>query len=128
MIKSIAFPNMFTRSSTNCVSNKEATMQNLKYLILSEKGELFGDPFYGVGLKKYLFDQNDTIVKDLVLDDMYTAIASFMPQLRISRNDLKLRTGDKGEIFVDIKVKYFTFLTTFYQISLYRKRIKNAST
>lgn len=119
MIKSIAFPNMFTRSSTNCVSNKEATMQNLKYLILSEKGELFGDPFYGVGLKKYLFDQNDTIVKDLVLDDMYTAIASFMPQLRISRNDLKLRTGDKGEIFVDIKaVNQVDFTTDLYSIVL----------
>ena len=87
MIKSIAFPNMFTRTSTNFVTDKEATFQNLKYLILSEKGELFGDPFYGVGLKKYLFDQNDTIIKDLVLDDMYTAIATFMPQLRINRND-----------------------------------------
>ena len=119
MIKSIAFPNMFTRTSTNFVTDKEATFQNLKYLILSEKGELFGDPVYGVGLKKYLFDQNDTIVKDLVLDDMYTAIASFMPQLRISRNDLKLRTGDKGEIFVDIKaVNQVDFTTDLYSIVL----------
>lgn len=119
MIKSIAFPNMFTRTSTNFVIDKEATFQNLKYLILSEKGELFGDPFYGVGLKKYLFDQNDTIIKDLVLDDMYTAIATFMPQLRINRNDLKLRTGDKGEIFVDIRaVNQLDFTTDLYSIVL----------
>ena len=119
MIKSIAFPNMFTRTSTNFVTDKEATFQNLKYLILSEKGELFGDPFYGVGLKKYLFDQNDTIIKDLVLDDMYTAIATFMPQLRISRNDLKLRTGDKGEIFVDIRaINQLDFTTDLYSIVL----------
>ena len=119
MIKSIAFPNMFTRTSTNIVTDKEATFQNLKYLILSEKGELFGDPFYGVGLKKYLFDQNDTIIKDLVLDDMYTAIATFMPQLRINRNDLKLRTGDKGEIFVDIRaVNQLDFTTDLYSIVL----------
>ena len=119
MIKSIAFPNMFTRTSTNFVTDKEATFQNLKYLILSEKGELFGDPFYGVGLKKYLFDQNDTIIKDLVLDDMYTAIATFMPQLRINRNDLKLRTGDKGEIFVDIKaINQLDFTTDLYSIVL----------
>ncbi len=119
MIKSIAFPNMFTRTSTNFVTDKEATFQNLKYLILSEKGELFGDPFYGVGLKKYLFDQNDTIIKDLVLDDMYTAIATFMPQLRINRNDLKLRTGDKGEIFVDIRaVNQLDFTTDLYSIVL----------
>ena len=117
MIKSIAFPNMFTRTSTNFVTDKEATFQNLKYLILSEKGELFGDPFYGVGLKKYLFDQNDTIIKDLVLDDMYTAIATFMPQLRINRNDLKLRTGDKGEIFVDIRaINQLDFTTDLYSI------------
>ena len=119
MIKSIAFPNMFTRTSTNIVTDKEATFQNLKYLILSEKGELFGDPFYGVGLKKYLFDQNDTIIKDLVLDDMYTAIATFMPQLRINRNDLKLRTGDKGEIFVDIRaINQLDFTTDLYSIVL----------
>ena len=119
MIKSIAFPNMFTRTSTNFVTDKEATYQNLKYLILSEKGELFGDPFYGVGLKKYLFDQNDTIIKDLVLDDMYTAIATFMPQLRINRNDLKLRTGDKGEIFVDIRaINQLDFTTDLYSIVL----------
>ena len=119
MIKSIAFPNMFTRTSTNFVTDKEATFQNLKYLILSEKGELFGDPFYGVGLKKYLFDQNYTIIKDLVLDDMYTAIATFMPQLRINRNDLKLRTGDKGEIFVDIRaINQLDFTTDLYSIVL----------
>ena len=119
MIKSIEFPNMFTRTSTNFVTDKEATFQNLKYLILSEKGELFGDPFYSVGLKKYLFDQNDTIIKDLVLDDMYTAIATFMPQLRINRNDLKLRTGDKGEIFVDIRaVNQLDFTTDLYSIVL----------
>ena len=119
MIKSIAFPNMFTRTSTNFVTDKEATFQNLKYLILSEKGELFGDPFYGVGLKQYLFDQNDTIIKDLVLDDMYTAIATFMPQLRINRNDLKLRTGDKGEIFVDIRaINQLDFTTDLYSIVL----------
>ena len=119
MIKSIAFPNMFTRTSTNFVTDKEATFQNLKYLILSEKGELFGDPFYGVGLKKYLFDQNDTIIKDLVLDDMYTAIATFMPQLRINRNDLKLRTGDKGEILVDIRaINQLDFTTDLYSIVL----------
>ena len=119
MIKSIAFPNMFTRTSTNFVTDKEATFQNLKYLILSEKGELFGDPFYGVGLKKYLFDQNATIIKDLVLDDMYTAIATFMPQLRINRNDLKLRTGDKGETFVDIRaVNQLDFTTDLYSIVL----------
>ena len=119
MIKSIAFPNMFTRTSTNFVTDKEATFQNLKYLILSEKGELFGDPFYGVGLKKYLFDQNDTIIKDLVLDDMYTAIATFMPQLRINRNDLKLRTGDKGEIFVDIRaINQLDFTTDLYSLVL----------
>ena len=119
MIKSIAFPNMFTRTSTNFVTDKEATFQNLKYLILSEKGELSGDPFYGVGLKKYLFDQNDTIIKDLVLDDMYTAIATFMPQLRINRNDLKLRTGDKGEIFVDIRaINQLDFTTDLYSIVL----------
>ena len=53
-MKSIDFPNMFNSSSTNIVSGKEATSNNIKLLLQSEKGELIGDPYFGVNIKKYL--------------------------------------------------------------------------
>ena len=55
-MRSISFPDMFSRTVTKTVQDYDATLQNLKMLLWSEKGELFGDPYFGTGLKKYLLD------------------------------------------------------------------------
>jgi len=85
---SIKFPDMLSRTVTNTVSDYDATLQNLKMLLWSEKGSLFGDPYYGAGLKRYLFEQNDTILKNIIIDFVYTAVVEFMPQLNISRKNI----------------------------------------
>lgn len=118
-MKSISFPHMFTRTTTNLVEDYDATLQNLKMLLWSEKGELFGDPYYGTGLKKYLYDQNDNILQDILLDDLYTAIKLFMPQLSLERKDVKLVRGSKGELSVTIRaINKADFTTNMYSIVL----------
>lgn len=118
-MKSIAFPDMFNRTVTNTVENYDATLQNLKMLLWSEKGELFGDPYYGTGLKKYLFDQNDSVLKDLLIDDLYTAIALFMPQLVVERKDIKLIRDSIGSLSITIKaLNKADFTTDMYNIVL----------
>ena len=118
-MKSISFPHMFTRTTTNLVEDYDATLQNLKMLLWSEKGELFGDPYYGTGLKKYLYDQNDNILQDILLDDLYTAIKLFMPQLSLERKDVKLVRGAKGELSVTIRaINKADFTTNMYSIVL----------
>ena len=91
-MKSIQFPEMFTRTVTNTVSDYDATLQNLKMLLWSEKGELFGDPYFGTGIKRYLYDQNDAVLVDILIDDIYTAIVLFMPQIRVERKDIQLKS------------------------------------
>ena len=83
MIKSFAFPNMFNKASTRIINDHEATASNLKLLLLSDRTSLFGDPYYGTLLKKYLFDQNDVVLRDIIIDSIYTAILQFMPQIVI---------------------------------------------
>ena len=61
-MRSIRFPNMFNTNNTNTISDFDATKQNLILLLHCEKGELFGDPYYGIRLKRYLFDQNNYIL------------------------------------------------------------------
>ena len=118
-MKSIAFPQMFTRTVTNTVSDHDATLQNLKLLLWSEKGELFGDPYYGTGFKKYLYDQNDLVLEDIVIDDVYTTIALFMPQIKVNRKDIKLIRDDKGRLSVTIKcTNLVDFTTDLYTIVL----------
>ena len=118
MVKSIQFPNMFTRTTTNTVSDYDASLQNLKMLLWSEKGELFGDPEFGTGLKKYLYDQNDYVLADLIIYNIYTAIATFMPQIYVTRNDIKLE-ADQAKIIVTIKaLNRLDFQTNLYNIVL----------
>lgn len=118
-MKSIQFPEMFTRTVTNTVSDYDATLQNLKMLLWSEKGELFGDPYYGTGIKRYLYDQNDAVLVDILIDDIYTAISLFMPQIKVERNDIQLIRSNKGEVSAKIKVlNRADFSTDLYNIVL----------
>lgn len=117
-MRSIRFPNMFTKTSTLTVDNYYATLQNLKMLLFSEKGELFGDPYYGTNLKKFLYDQNDYVLKDLVIDDIYTAISTFMPQIKVERRDITIKIeGNIVKAYIKA-VNQVDFQTNLYTIVL----------
>ena len=96
MIKSFSFPNMFSTGSTKIKYDGEATRQNLKLLLMSTKQSLFGDPGYGTNLKKLIFEQNNAILRDIVIDDIYMNIATYLPQLRVQRKDIELVTSGKS--------------------------------
>lgn len=90
MIKSVSFPNMLGNTYTHTCEDKEATKQNLRLLLLSEQGSLFGDPEYGVPLNGMTFDQNDIVLNDLLKDSINVAIAKFMPQVITSMKDISI--------------------------------------
>lgn len=136
LMKSIQFPDIFNRNSVNLVSDYEATKQNLKLLLYSDKEELFGDPYYGMGFKRYLFSQNDVVLQDLLVDDIYTAIKVFMPQISTNRDDIHLEyitrattlddgtILDKGDIHVTIKaMNKANFKTDLYSIALLQNEV-----
>ena len=115
---SMAFPNMFGSSYTNLVQDHEATYQNLKLLLLSDTTMLLGDPYYGTPLRKVIYAQNDYIIRDLVIDAIYTAIQTFMPQLILNRSDIQV-TSDGDRIKVSIKAtNLIDYTTNMYNISL----------
>ena len=92
---SLAFPNMFKCAyRTELVEDEDATRSNLKLLLNSERYSLFGDPYYGTALKKMLFEQNSVILKDLIIDEIYTSIITFMPQIKLNRKDITITTDD----------------------------------
>lgn len=118
-MKSISYPKMFvTKTKTGLAQDYDATLQNLKLLLFSEKGELFGDPYFGTGLKRFLYDQNDMILEDILIDEIYTAIATFMPQIRISRKDITITT-DGTTVLCEIRaLNRVDFQTNLYTIPL----------
>jgi hypothetical protein len=68
----------------------KATRQNALLLIQSERGELECDPYFGILLKHYMFNQNSYILKDMLIDTIYTQIAIFLPQIKVTRNSINL--------------------------------------
>jgi hypothetical protein len=74
----------------------KATRQNALLLLQSERGELICDPYFGILLKHYLFNQNNYILKDILIDTLYTQIAIFLPQIKVSRNNINI-VADKSK-------------------------------
>ena len=102
---SFGFPKMFNHTTSNLVKDKEAIRSNMILLLSSERASLFGDPFYGTLLKKYIFEQSTSIVVDLLIDELYTTIITFMPQVFLTRKDINVYTA-KNKLFAEINYWY----------------------
>lgn len=100
-MNAIRFPNMFNSNKAAIVRDKEATYQNLRTLLLSSKLTLFGDPYFGSNLRRLLYENNNVILQDLVIDDIFTAINTYMPQVRVLRDNIRV-TSDGNRVIVNI--------------------------
>ena len=101
---SLSFPNMFANDGTRILLSEDhkATFSNLKLALSSNKNSLLGDPDFGSLLRTRFFEQNTPILQDLIIDDIYTTIIAFLPQLVIKRSDITI-TSDGIDVFANIK-------------------------
>ena len=115
---SINFPKMFSYTNTVLVQDHDAVEQNLKLLLLSDKRGLLGDPYYGMIFKRVLYENNNLILKDLLIDEIYTAINIFMPQVKVSRKGIKI-IQERDKLFAKIEaVNLIDYTTNVYEIQL----------
>lgn len=103
-MKSIKFPNMISHNYVQTISDEAATLQNLKLLLNSEKGEFTFDPFFGIRLKRYMFEQNNLVLRDILIDEIFEQISIFMPQLIIKRKDITIEP-DNYKLYISIKAR-----------------------
>jgi len=88
---SIQFPRMISRGRTQIVTDpKAATSQNTIALLNSSKTSLFGDPEFGSNLERFRFMQNNQILQDVVTNDLFTSLQIYIPQLRLTRDNIKI--------------------------------------
>ena len=87
---SIKFPDMFSYSKTNLIKDNEATLSNTKLLIGAWKNSLYGDPFFGTNVKQYVYEQNNIILRDIIIDDLFESIRMFIPQILVKREWIKI--------------------------------------
>lgn len=116
---SIAFPNIFNGSKVNLYKDYDAIKSNLTALLASDKGSLFGDPHYGTRLKTLLWEQTyDPIIRDLIQDDIFEAIYSYMPQITVYRNDISINVIN-NVVTASIKVRSDSGIdSNLYEIQL----------
>lgn len=115
---SIDITNMCSSARVNLVQDKEATKQNLALVLLSAKKTLLGDPYFGSNLEKLIYENNNPILADLVIDAVEEVIVNFMPQLRVNRKDIKVY-GTKQDIIVEMEaINILNGTSDLYSISL----------
>ena len=100
-MNAIRFPKIFNTNKAAIVRDKEATAQNLKLLLASFKQTLLADPYFGSNLQKLLFENNNVILQDLVIDDIFSVINTYMPQIRVLRKNINVTSdGNKVEVII----------------------------
>jgi phage baseplate assembly protein W len=95
---------MFSKNGyeTTVAKDHLATSNNLKLVLMTDKNSLLGDPDFGCDLKRRIYEQNNAILRDLVIDDIYSTIVTFMPQLSLKRNDITVES-DGVDVYATIK-------------------------
>lgn len=123
-MNSICFPSMFdTTNNTKVYGQKDylaATKQNTSLLLHCERGELFGDPYFGLLFKHYLFNPNNYILKDILIDMIYTQIVLFIPQIKIERKNIDIIQEQQGTLVCKFScINQIDYQLNTYNLTLY---------
>jgi len=81
----------------------EMVSQNLKNLLLTEKGEKVMDPEFGVGLRSLMFEQNTEAVRSVASTRIQKQISKYMPFLKIMNINYS-DDRDRNSFHVSVKV------------------------
>ena len=73
---------------------KDVVKQNFKNLMLTSPGERIMDPRFGVGLRRYFFENNNCKTQRDIKTRIYEQVAEYMPFLGV---DEVRFGGDEGE-------------------------------
>ena len=87
---------MFSKSTTNLEKDFDAIKQDVVLLLASNKGGLYGDPWYGTNVKQVLWDPNHRdILTDIIRDHIFESINTYMPNnITINREDITVNIVD----------------------------------
>lgn len=78
----------------------------LKNLLLTSPGENLSDPNYGVGLRRFMFEQNLPSVRSSIASKISSQISTYLPYLRISDIQVGATAEEIDENSMSIKVIY----------------------
>lgn len=95
----------------------EAITQDLKMILLTNPGERIMDSSFGVGLKRFLFEQKATTTYDAISSKILQQVGRYLPQIKIEK--ILFNTNEEMEIdFLDSNI---ISITLRFSIKPYNK-------
>lgn len=96
------------------VTIRQAVKQNFKCLLLTAPGERIMDPSFGVGMKKYIFQNHGPEVEKNIKVNIRQQEKRYMPFISIT--DATISFGDQLQVQTDSKTANTMHLTVSYVI------------
>jgi phage baseplate assembly protein W len=78
----------------------------LKNLILTSPGENISSPTYGVGLRRYLFEQNTSRTRSLLRNKISSQISQHMPYLNVASISISSSADEIDNNSLSITIRY----------------------
>lgn len=75
-------------------TSKDALTSNLVLLLLTERGERYYEPEYGINIRKYLFEPNDGFTHSDIEQEIRENVKKFIPQLTIDKVTINKKDFD----------------------------------
>lgn len=118
----ISFPKIFkTNVVTDVKKGYDATLECLKLLLMTERGSLFGDPEFGIRLRRFWYDQNSYVLRDILIDEIFDQIRIFIPQITVQRRDIKIeQEHNRCTIYIKA-INKTDFQPSTYDVQLIRE-------
>ena len=95
---------------------RELATQNLKMLLLTNPGERIMNPNFGVGLRRFFFENNDPSTWSQISDRIMEQVRIYMKFIRIDNIDYKY-VEDNPDLFPNSLGMVITFTIIPLQIS-----------
>lgn len=83
---------------------KEVVKQNFKNLVLTEPGERIMDSNFGVGLMKYLFEQKDINIENIVRQRIIQQCSKYMPYIEV--DDVVYTNDEQDPNYLTLAIYY----------------------
>lgn len=88
----------------------------LKCLLLTSPGENLSDPNYGVGLRRFLFEQNLDSTRGSIQSEVSSQISKYLPYLDVQDIKVDATSADIDANSMSLRITYYIPSNTTQQV------------
>tara|TARA_Y100000310_G_scaffold344601_2_gene458245 strand:+ start:2562 stop:2972 length:411 start_codon:yes stop_codon:yes gene_type:complete len=84
----------------------EALVQDFKNLVLTSPGEKIMDPEFGVGIRNFLFEPQDSLIYDEIHGRVEEQVAKYLPSIKILGMEFNVSNDTTASDMIDNGILY----------------------